>query len=140
MSLFGIYLTRNSTVMIHFSLLEIDKNFVLKLMISESWRYLVCYWLCHLYGHVVIGGPLFLSVSWKSQGLYLMINFFCFISGSEVSLALNDLNDSTSYIKCSHFEQTLYQVAEQTQQLLKYLKSHWIWESSCLHCSLILLV
>lgn len=80
--------------------------------------------LCHLYGPLVIGGPPFLSLSWKPQGLYLTINFFRSINGSEVGLALNDINDSPSCLKCSHLEQTLYQVAEQTQQLLKYLKSH----------------
>lgn len=60
---------------------------------------MVTYHLCHLYVHLVTGGPLSLSLNLKPQGSYLTINFLSFISGSEVSLVQNDINDSTSYIK-----------------------------------------
>lgn len=60
---------------------------------------MVTYHLCHLYVHLVTGETLSLSLNLKPQGLYLTINFLSFISGSEVSLVQNDINDSTSYIK-----------------------------------------
>ena len=60
---------------------------------------MVTYQLCHLYDHPVTREPLLLSLNLKPQGLYLTINFLSFISGSEVSLVRNDINDSTSYIK-----------------------------------------